>query len=133
MSCPNATGDPAPEVTWAIQSTVQVAEGQTQLTFFKSNRTVVGPDGTAYFTHVIAEDDSDVSNILYICLGVSEIAPQDYSLGTTVKLKVVPPRDGIENANKTNLNIEPFLMYGSPNKTLFRGGQENRLWCIFGG
>lgn len=132
MPCPNATGDPQPEITWAVAQNAN-EEGQTKMSFFSSNRTVVGPDGTAYFSYVTKDDDSDLNDITYMCLGVSEASPQDYSLGTTVKLKVVPPKDGIENGQESALNIETFLMYGSPEVTLLRGAQENRLWCIFGG
>jgi len=86
MSCPNATADPAPEITWVIAAPPK--DGKTEMKFFSSNRTVVGPDGTAYFTHVVADDDSEVSGRVYMCMGVNEALPNDYSIGVTVSLKV---------------------------------------------
>lgn len=120
------------QITWTIAAEFG-EDGQTKMEFFSSNRTVVGPDGTAYFSYVTKEDDSEANGINYMCLGVHEASPTDYSLGTTVKLKVIKPQDGMENGLTESLNIESFLMYGSPEVTALRGAQENRLWCIFGG
>ena len=132
MICPNATSDPDPELNWVVASPPE--NGQLQMRFFSSNRTIVGPDGTAYFAYVTSKDDSEVNDIVYMCVGKNEASPQDFSIGTTVTLKVTQPADGVvSNGDEENFNIEPFLMYGSPEEQQVKGGGDIKLWCIFGG
>jgi len=131
IECPKAEGDPKPKVAWlAIQPPGE--DGKSQMEFVSSKRTVVGPDGTLFFTHVTMDDDNTASGVKYLCSAVSPITPQDYSIGHEVSLKVVKPADNIHNANNSDYNIAAVLMYATPDKT-FRGAQDNAIHCIFGG
>ena len=132
IDCPDVEGYPTPHVTWFV-SYENSEEDRVQMSMFTSNRTAVGANGTAYFAFILPEDDSYKYNKTYMCLGVHAAAPQDYSHGQSVKIKVVPPEDGILNGPDPHLNIESFLADGTPNVTTLQGAQDNKLRCIFAG
>ncbi|XP_076066165.1 hemicentin-2-like [Oratosquilla oratoria] len=130
MSCPRATGFPEPTLTW-VKAYEPNEDGEASLEFMNTKRTVVDPVGNLWMP-IVSQDDESI-DFKYICLGSNELTPTDFSMGSVVNLKVVPPYDGSDNANDDSINIETFAMYTSPKEVEFVAGEENTLWCVFGG
>jgi len=134
MSCAKANGDPEPMVLWVVAYPPN-AEGLLKVNFLQdvSNRTVQGPDGVAYFSHITKEDDSFANNISYICAARQMVTATELTMGLTIKIRVVPPKDGGENATVRQDGVDTFVMHSSPENVTLKGDEKNMLWCIFGG
>lgn len=130
LSCPKASGYPKPSLNWvkAIPH-----EDQIEMEFVKEERIVVDPEGNMWFTHITEEDDTGKNGFQYICLASTEFEPFDYSLASVIELTVKDPDDGAHNLEEDALNVETFPMYTSNKTVEFLAGQENTLWCIYGG
>lgn len=130
LACPNAEAYPEPTMSWVKAITM---DDQIELQFVNDERVVADPFGNLWFTHVTPEDTTTDKNFKYMCLGSTSFEPTDYSIASIVELNVIPPADGEHNANEETLNVESFEMYTSPPEVTFSTGEENTLWCIFGG
>lgn len=129
LSCPKATAYPKPSLNWVKAIT---RESQIELEFVSDTRIAADPEGNLWFTH-ITEDDATNDEFKYMCLGSTEFEPTDYSIASMIELKVVEPADGNVNSDELSVNVESFSMYTSPDAVTFQAGQENTLWCIYGG
>jgi len=132
LSCPEAKGYPAPQLTW-MKSFSPPESGAVNLEVIKDSRMVVDPEGNLWFTHITEEDDTSKNDFQLMCLANNEFAPKDYSLGVLINLKVIKPDDGIANHREEEVNVQPIPLYTSARILNFNADGENAIWCVYGG
>ncbi|XP_050698565.1 hemicentin-2-like isoform X1 [Eriocheir sinensis] len=130
LSCPKAFAYPEPSLTWVRASETNES---IALEFVKDERVVTDPDGDLWFTHVTEEDDTAKHEFQFMCLANTPFDPFDYSIASIVNVAVKNPADGADNLKEDMINVESFLMYTSGENVTFMAGEENTLWCIYGG
>ncbi|XP_063851932.1 neuroglian-like isoform X3 [Scylla paramamosain] len=130
LSCPKAFAFPEPALTWvrAIDHPENI-----ELEFVKDERVVTDPNGDLWFTHVTHEDDTAEQGFEFMCLANTPFRPYDYSIASIVHIKVKDPEDGTHNLKEDMVNVESFPMFTSAEEVTFKAGEENTLWCIYGG
>ncbi|KAG7154817.1 Neuroglian-like 3, partial [Homarus americanus] len=130
LSCPKAFGYPKPTMSWVK---AKPHEEQIELEFVSDERIVADPEGNLWFTHITEDDDTGKNGFQYICLASTSFEPYDYSMASVIEMTVNAPADGAHNLEEEALNVESFSMYTSGDVVQFKAGEENSLWCIYGG
>lgn len=132
LSCPKAFAYPEPSLTW-VRAMQTDEDDNIGLEFVKDERVVSDPDGGLWFTHVTEADDTDKNDFQFMCLANTPFDPYDFSIASIVHVAVRDPEDGAHNLKEEMINVESFAMYTSGENVTFMAGEENTLWCIFGG